>query len=123
MAISVCVMVGDTAEWIPEMVEKAKSLSVGAGTDNKDIAPMNNKGGMEKAYNIIKASESDGSKILLDGRNHKVNGYPNGNWLGPTVIDHAKPGMACYDNEIFAPVMVITRVDTLDEAINLINSN
>lgn len=49
--------------------------------------------------------------------------HPNGNFIGPTVIDHAKPGMACYDDEIFGPVMVIVRVNTLDEAIELINKN
>jgi malonate-semialdehyde dehydrogenase (acetylating)/methylmalonate-semialdehyde dehydrogenase len=84
---------------------------------------MNNKGALDRALNIIKQSETDGSKILLDGRGVKVDGYPNGNWLGPTVIDHAKPGMACYDDEIFAPAMVICRADTLDEAIKMVNEH
>jgi len=123
MAISVAVMVGESADWIPEIVERCKTLSVGTGASNADITPMNNKAARDRAFNIIKASETDGSKILLDGRNVKVDGYPNGNWLGPTVIDHAAPGMACYDDEIFAPVMVICRVNTLDEAIKMINNH
>lgn len=98
-------------------------MTVGAGIDNKDLSPLINKAALDKANRIIKASETDGSKILLDGRNVKVEGYPNGNFIGATIIDHAKPGMACYDEEIFAPVMVIVRVDTLQEAIDLINSN
>ena len=53
----------------------------------------------------------------------KVPGYENGNFLGQTIIDYAKPGMVCYDEEIFAPVMVIARVDTLQEAIDMINAN
>lgn len=61
--------------------------------------------------------------MLLDGRKVKVPGYPNGNWIGPSIIDHAAPGMACYDEEIFAPVMVIVRKDTLQEAIDFINKN
>jgi malonate-semialdehyde dehydrogenase (acetylating)/methylmalonate-semialdehyde dehydrogenase len=60
----------------------------------------------------------------LDGRKAKIPaGYENGNWIGPSIIDHAKPGIPCYDDEIFAPVMVIVRVDTLQEAIDLINKN
>lgn len=50
-------------------------------------------------------------------------GYEKGNFLGPTIIDHAGPGMACYDQEIFSPVMVIVRVNTLQEGIDLINAN
>ena len=53
----------------------------------------------------------------------KVDGYPNGNWVGPTVIDNVKPGMRCYDEEIFGPVMIIVRADSLNDAIKLINEN
>jgi malonate-semialdehyde dehydrogenase (acetylating)/methylmalonate-semialdehyde dehydrogenase len=123
MAISVAIMVGESQNWIPEIVERSRGLSIGPGEANKDIAPLNNKPALERALNIIAASEKDGSKILLDGRNVKVEGYPNGNWLGQTIIDHARPGLKCYDEEIFAPVMVIVRVNTLQEAIDLINSN
>lgn len=59
----------------------------------------------------------------MDGRNVKVPGHPDGNWIGPTVIDHAGEGKACYEEEIFGPVMVIVRVKTLDEAIKFINKN
>ena len=52
-----------------------------------------------------------------------VDGYPNGNWVGPTVIDNVKPGMRCYDEEIFGPVMIIVRADSLNDAIKLINEN
>lgn len=123
MAISVCVLVGDTQEWIPEIVEKTKGLTIGIGEENKDIAPMNNKAALERAEALIGTSESNGSKILLDGRKPNVPGYENGFWIGPTVIDHCAPGMPAYDEEIFAPVMIIVRSNSLDEAINLINSN
>lgn len=52
-----------------------------------------------------------------------MKGYPKGNFVGPTIIDHAQPGMACYDEEIFGPVMVIVRADTLDEAMTIANNN
>lgn len=53
------------------------------------------------------------AKVLLDGRGVKVPGFEKGNFVGPTVIDHAGPGMACYDEEIFGPVMVIVRAKNL----------
>jgi malonate-semialdehyde dehydrogenase (acetylating) / methylmalonate-semialdehyde dehydrogenase len=123
MAISIAVMVGESQEWIPEIVERTRGLTIGPGSENLDIAPMNNRAALERAHKIIASSESNGSKILLDGRNVKVPGYENGNWLGATVIDHAGPGMPCYDDEIFAPVMVIVRRDTMQEAIDLINQH
>eukprot|EP00488_Nonionellina_sp_1-RS-2012_P001218 TRINITY_DN196_c0_g1_i2.p1 TRINITY_DN196_c0_g1~~TRINITY_DN196_c0_g1_i2.p1 ORF type:complete len:122 (-),score=37.42 TRINITY_DN196_c0_g1_i2:196-561(-) len=60
---------------------------------------------------------------MLDGRNCKVDAYPNGNFVGATVITGVEPGMKCYDEEIFGPVMLIKTCDTLDEAIQLTNRN
>lgn len=91
--------------------------------DNADIAPLITMASKERVLGILEQCGKDGSKILLDGRDVSVPGYPNGNFVGPTVIDHAAPGMACYDQEIFGPAMVICRVDTLDEAIKLINNH
>ena len=123
MAISVAVMVGEAQEWIPEIVEKTKGLSVGPGAENKDIAPMITKASKMRAEAIIATSENNGSKILLDGRGVKVPGYEKGNFIGPTIIDYAELGMPCIEDEIFAPVMVIVRKDTIQEAIEFINSN
>ena len=123
MALSVAVMVGDSQAWIPELVERSKALTIGNGVDNPDVCPLITKASLERAESIIAQSERDGSTILLDGRKPNVPGYEQGNFLGPTVIDNVKPGMACYDEEIFAPVMTIVRVDTLDEAIKLVNSH
>ena len=123
MAISVAVMVGEAQDWIPEIVEKTKALTIGPGAENHDLAPMNTQAAVERAKKLIAKSENDGSKILLDGRNCKVAGYPNGNWLGPTIIDYAAKGKACFDDEIFAPVMVFVRADTLKEGIDILNSH
>jgi malonate-semialdehyde dehydrogenase (acetylating)/methylmalonate-semialdehyde dehydrogenase len=53
MALSVAVMVGDAQDWIPELVERSKHLTVGAGTENKDVCPMITKASLERAENII----------------------------------------------------------------------
>ena len=123
MAISVSVMVGDSVDWIPEIIEKTKKLSVGSGLENADITPMNTPEALKKVHETIGKTEAQGAKVLLDGRNPNVEGKPHGNWIGPTIIDHAQPGMDCYEEELFAPVMVIVRAKTLSEAIELINKN
>jgi malonate-semialdehyde dehydrogenase (acetylating)/methylmalonate-semialdehyde dehydrogenase len=123
MAISVCVMVGESQNWIPEIVEKTKGLTVGPGVENKDIAPMVTKEALQRAEKIIATSENNGSRILLDGRGVKVPGYEKGNFLAPTIIDHVGEGMPVYDEEIFAPVMIIVRKDSIQEAIDFINKN
>ena len=61
--------------------------------------------------------------MLLDGRGVQVEGYPNGNWVGPTIVDNVKPGMDIYDEEVFGPVMIIVRSNSLQEAIDLVNNN
>jgi malonate-semialdehyde dehydrogenase (acetylating) / methylmalonate-semialdehyde dehydrogenase len=87
MAISVVVLVGAAQEWIPEIVEKTSKLTVGPGVGNFDITPTNNANHLKKIHGLIADGEKNG-KVLLDGRNVKVEGYPKGNWIGPTVIDH-----------------------------------
>ena len=95
MALSVVIMVGDSAKWIPEIVEKTKGLTVGAGVDNPDITPINNAEHLAKVERLI----ADGEKncdLLLDGRGVKVEGYPKGNFIGPTIIDNVRTGIDCY---------------------------
>jgi len=112
MAISVLVMVGESQKWIPEIVEKSKKLTVGAGIDNKDIAPLVTKESKLRVEELI-ATGAKEAKVLLDGRGVKVPGYEKGNFVGPTIIDEVKPGMKVYDQEIFGPVMIIVRADNL----------
>ena len=86
MAISVAVLVGETAEWIPEIVEKTKKLTVGPGSQNVDISPVNTKDSLHRIEKLIGEGAKD-AKVLLDGRGVKVQGYEKGNFVGPTVID------------------------------------
>lgn len=124
MAISVLICVGDSKNWIKDVIDDARSLSVGSGFDSSsDLGPLISKRALSVSHDIIKESEAQGAEILLDGRGYKSQEYPNGYFLGPTVLSNVKPGMTCYDKEIFAPVLSVINVDTLDEAIKIINDN
>lgn len=122
MAISTVVMVGDSVQWIPEIIEKTKGLTVGSGWDNADVAPLNNPEHLAKVQRLVADGEKNAT-LLLDGRDVKVDAYPKGNFIGPTIIDNVKAGMDCYEEEIFGPVMLIVRAETLQEAIDFINNN
>ncbi|KAL1883829.1 hypothetical protein VTK73DRAFT_7617 [Phialemonium thermophilum] len=124
MALSTLVMVGETKEWLPEVAERAKSLQVNAGFEpNADLGPVITPQSKARIESIIASAEEEGATILLDGRGYKPNGYPNGNWIAPTIITNVTPNMRCYREEIFGPVLVCLNVSTLDEAIELINAN
>lgn len=126
MAISVLVTVGPiTAGWINDIVEDAKKLRVGLGFDpESDVGPLINPEALTKSIEIIGDLEKSGATVLLDGRKFKGEGkFSKGNFLGPTILTNVKPGMRCYDEEIFAPVLSVVNVDTIDEAIELVNSN
>lgn len=127
MAISVLVTVGDkTKSWVQEIAADAAKLTVGSGFDPKsDLGPLVNPGSLTKAREIITDSEKAGATVLLDGRDFKPADprLAKGNFLGPTIITDVKPGMRAYDEEIFAPVLLVVNVDTFDEAIELVNSN
>lgn len=124
MALSAAVFVGEAKNWIPEIVEKAKKLKVTEGTvPGADLGPLITPEAKKRAIDIITTSEKEGAKVVLDGRNFKAAGYESGNFLGPTVVTGVTPSMKCYQEEIFAPVLVCLEAETLDDAINLINNN
>lgn len=124
MALSTLVMVGETKEWLPELAERAKALSVNGGfEEGADLGPVITPQSKARIESLIASAEAEGAKILLDGRGFKPAKYPNGNWIAPTIISNVTPQMTCYREEIFGPVLVCLNVDTLDEAIDLINSN
>ncbi|KAI7830778.1 Aldehyde/histidinol dehydrogenase [Kickxella alabastrina] len=124
MALSVAVFVGDSAQWIPDVVAKARKLHVDGGFEpGADLGPMISPQALHRAEALIQSAADDGADILLDGRGVHVEKYPLGNFLGPTVIDRATPEMQCYSEEIFGPVLTCVRVDTLDQALALVNGN
>jgi malonate-semialdehyde dehydrogenase (acetylating)/methylmalonate-semialdehyde dehydrogenase len=124
MALSTLVMVGETKEWLNELAESAKSLKVNGGfEEGADLGPVISPQSKERIEHLIASAEEEGATILLDGRGYKPEKYPNGNWVGPTIITNVKPHMKCYTEEIFGPVLVCLNVDSLDEAVDLINAN
>jgi malonate-semialdehyde dehydrogenase (acetylating)/methylmalonate-semialdehyde dehydrogenase len=124
MATSVAVMVGDAKKWIPDLVEKAKKLSVNAGHEaGADLGPVISCAAKDRIGQLIESGVKQGAKLELDGRDCKPKGYENGNFVGPTVFSGVKPEMDIYTKEIFGPVLCIVDVPTLDDAIALINAN
>lgn len=124
MALSVLVCVGPTVDWIDELVTIARSLKVGSGLDSHaDIGPLITAATKERVEAMIDSAEAEGAMIMLDGRNVSVPGCPQGNFVGPTIITEVRPYMQCYQDEIFGPVLVCLAVDTLEEAIEIVNEN
>jgi len=125
MALTTSVFVGESKNWEKDIKEKAQKLIVSNGLDPKaDLGPIISKQSKERILDLIKSAKNEGATILLDGSNMKPpKGFENGNWIGPTIITNVKPHMRCYKEEIFGPVLVCLEVNTLDEAIHLINSN
>src|SRR3984957_16754052 len=124
MATSVTVLVGEAQRWIPDIVAKAKGLKVNGGAEKgADLGPLISKNAKHRVLGLVEDGIKEGAKLELDGRGIKVPGYEQGNFIGPTVFSGVKPSMKIYKEEIFGPVMVIVGVNTLDEAITLINDN
>jgi malonate-semialdehyde dehydrogenase (acetylating)/methylmalonate-semialdehyde dehydrogenase len=124
MAISACVAVGPIADdLVAKITERTTPLKIGDGTKDSDMGPLVTKAHRDKVASYIDAGEADGAKIVVDGRNVQANGDAEGFWLGPTLIDHVTPEMSVYTDEIFGPVLSVVRVETYDEALQLINDN
>ena len=124
MAISACVTVGPIADdLVAKVAERARTIKIGDGTRDSDMGPLVTKAHRDKVASYIDAGETDGAKIVVDGRTVAADGGKEGFWLGPTLIDNVTPGMSVYTDEIFGPVLSIIRVESYDEAMDLINSN
>ncbi len=124
MATSVVVLVGETRRWIPDIVAKARTLQVNAGLEKgADLGPLISRNAKNRVLGLIEDGVREGAKLELDGREVQIKGYEKGNFVGPTIFSGVKPGMKIYTTEIFGPVMSIICVDTLSDAIELVNAN
>lgn len=124
MATSVIVLVGEAQQWLPDMVEKAKKLTVNAGhVAGTDVGPVISKAAKARIVGLIDAGVEEGAQLLLDGRDVVVPGFEQGNFVGPTLFAGVTPEMRIYREEIFGPVLCVMGVNTLAEAVALVNAN
>tara|TARA_B110000008_G_scaffold82262_1_gene84087 strand:- start:10575 stop:12113 length:1539 start_codon:yes stop_codon:yes gene_type:complete len=126
MALSVAVVVGDaTADiLIAKMKKKMESLKVGEYSDNtNDFGPLITKEHKEKVTSYIDSAEKQGATIAVDGRNIVVKGCEGGYFVGGTLIDNVTSNMKSYQEEIFGPVLQIVRVNSMADAMRLIDDH
>ncbi|AOE84837.1 CoA-acylating methylmalonate-semialdehyde dehydrogenase [Pseudomonas sp. TCU-HL1] len=124
MALPVVILVGEAQAWLPELVEKAKTLKVNAGVEpGTDIGPVVSCAALERISGLIATGIEEGAKLVLDGRNPSVPGYQDGNFVGPTIFAGVTTDMTLYREEIFGPVLCVVNAASLDEAIAFINAN
>jgi malonate-semialdehyde dehydrogenase (acetylating)/methylmalonate-semialdehyde dehydrogenase len=124
MAISVLVAVEPIADAIIEKIkERMLKLNTGDGTKGSDMGPLVTRVHRDKVTSFVDAGVNEGAKLVVDGRNPKVNGASNGFWLGPTLFDEVSPQMSIYKEEIFGPVLSVVRVKTYNEGVSLINAH
>ena len=124
MALSVAVMVGETKHWVDELVNKTRTLKVNAGHEpNTDVGPVISTRAKARVLDLINSGVEQGAELLLDGREVQVPGYEQGNFVGPTIFNQVTTEMRIYKEEVFGPVLAIMHVDTLEQAIALINAN
>ena len=126
MAIPLVVAVGDgTAEAvIAGLKTEMAKMKVGSGFDaSSDMGPLVTQAHFEKVKAYVDQGVAEGATLLVDGRGVQVAGHENGYFLGPCLFDHVKPGMKIYQEEIFGPVLGVVRVNTLQEAMNLIDAH
>jgi malonate-semialdehyde dehydrogenase (acetylating)/methylmalonate-semialdehyde dehydrogenase len=124
MAISVLVAVEPIADALIEKIkERMLKLNTGDGTKGADMGPLVTRVHRDKVASYIEAGVAQGAKLVVDGRNPKVNGESNGFWLGPTLFDDVDSSMSIYKEEIFGPVLSVVRVKTYNEGVALINAH
>jgi len=125
MAVSVVVAVGDVADSLVEKIEiESQKLKVAPWTNSdSDMGPVISKEHKEKIENYIAKGVDEGAKLLIDGRNYKIQGYENGYFIGPTLFDNVTKNMTIYKEEIFGPVVSVVRAKNYDEALSLVNNH
>jgi malonate-semialdehyde dehydrogenase (acetylating)/methylmalonate-semialdehyde dehydrogenase len=120
MAISVVVAVGEVADPLVDAIaSRAKDVKIGPGDDAaSEMGPLVTREHRDKVASYLPAAADQGATLVLDGRELAVDG--DGFFLGVSVVDHVTPEMSCYTDEIFGPVLSVVRVDTYDQAMQLI---
>lgn len=124
MAISVVVAVGDVADpLIAAIRERMPKIKVGPGLEEgNEMGPLISKEHRDKVASYVENAPKEGATVVVDGRQDAVCGR-EGFFLGTSLLDNVEPGMKCYDDEIFGPVLSVVRVKTYEEALRLVNEH
>ncbi|MFI7495608.1 CoA-acylating methylmalonate-semialdehyde dehydrogenase [Kocuria sp. M4R2S49] len=123
MAVSVLVTVGDVADpLIERLKDRIAGLTIGDGTDPaSEMGPLITAQALERVNGYVTGAAAEGASVVVDGTQQEFDG--EGFFTGVSLLDHVRPGMKVYDEEIFGPVLSVVRVDTYEAAVALINTN
>jgi len=123
MAVSVVVAVGDVADrLVPAIHSRLDALRIGPGTDAaSEMGPLITREHRDKVASYVTGAAAEGATVVADGTQRDFEG--DGFFVGVSLLDHVKPGMKAYDDEIFGPVLSVVRVESFEEAVELINAN
>jgi malonate-semialdehyde dehydrogenase (acetylating) / methylmalonate-semialdehyde dehydrogenase len=125
MAISVLVAVGDSADALVEAVgSRAKQIRLGPGTgEGVEVGPVVSVAARDRIRGLVARAIDDGAVTVVNRSDEAVPGYEAGSYVGPVLLDQVSPDSEVYATEVFGPVLSVVRVDTLDEAIELVRSH
>jgi malonate-semialdehyde dehydrogenase (acetylating) / methylmalonate-semialdehyde dehydrogenase len=123
MAVSMIVAVGHAADdLVGAIKERIPKIKMGDGMDSDaEMGPLITREHRDRVASYVEGAPAEGATVIVDGRDHAPDG--DGFFLAPSLLDNVQPGTKAYDDEIFGPVLGITRVDTYDEAVRLVNEN
>ncbi|UKA76783.1 CoA-acylating methylmalonate-semialdehyde dehydrogenase [Arthrobacter sp. FW306-07-I] len=123
MAVSVLVAVGNIADDLVKAISsRMADLKIGDGTDPaSQMGPLITAEHRERVASYVAGAEGEGATVVVDGRSQQFDS--GGFFIGVSLVDHVKPGMKVYDDEIFGPVLSVVRVDTYNDAVRLVNEN
>ena len=125
MAISVAVAVGGVGDALVErLAPRVRALKVGPGTDpDAEMGPLVTRQHLDKVRGYVDTGVREGAKLVVDGRDLRLQGYEDGFYLGGCLFDDVKPDMRIYKEEIFGPVLSVVRVPKFDDALKLVNDH
>jgi malonate-semialdehyde dehydrogenase (acetylating) / methylmalonate-semialdehyde dehydrogenase len=125
MAIATIVAVGASADPLVEAINaRLPRVKVGPGSDPEaEMGPLVTKQHRDKVASYLESAEAQGARVVADGREHPLYKDSEGYFLGASLIDEVTPGMDCYRDEIFGPVLTVVRVETYEDALQLVNDN
>ena len=123
MAVSVLFAVGEVADpLVDKIAERMGKLVIGDGFDERsEMGPLITREARDRVASYVAGAADEGARVVVDGREKHFD--ESGFFIGTSLVDHVKPGMKVYDEEIFGPVLSVVRVETFEDAVKLINAN